>query len=441
MGVATLGLGSSGVLNNDLIDKLKSADEAAVIRPIEQRQTEINLKQQALREVKKLLNDLSDLSVNMSDRALYQSTKSNIIGDSATITTNGNAKKQSFSIDVEQLATRDIRKTKAFDTKDGPLGESGEFDLKIAGQTFHISYSEDDSLEDLGKRIEETTGGLVKTSILNTGESKPYRLILKSRDTGTDNNIVIPNGGHFTFYSVQDAQDAKFKIDGIEVTRGSNSFDDVYEGVNITLKSTGLTKIEVEKDSDKIADKMSEFVDKYNSVIETITNLTKFDKDKKVAGVLQGSSEIRSIKSKLRDIFESTFGEDGKMANDYGLTTDKKGIISFDRGKFISAIKEDPTAVENFFVGKDDTKGIFRKFNTTLFEVATKSSGELKSLQSSFDDRAKAIADSLKKAREQLENRYEILTKKFASFDMMIGNLSNTASQLDSLIQSQFSKK
>ncbi len=441
MSIATLGLGSSGVLNNDLIDKLKAADEASIVKPIEQRQKEIKLKQDALSSVKKLVNELSDLSTSMSDKTLYSSTKSEITGDSASITTNSSTKNQSFSIDVEQLATRDIRKTKAFATKDEAMGESGEFDLKIAGQTFHVSYSEDDSLEDLSKRIEETTGGLVKTSILNSGGDKPYRLILKSRDTGTDNNIVIPNGSHFTFYSVQDAQDAKFKIDGVEVTRGSNSFDDVYDGINITLNSTGLTKVDVTTDSDKVADKMGEFVDKYNNIIETISKLTSYDADKKVGAVLQGSSEIRNIKSKLRDIFETTFSENGKMASDYGLGTDKKGVVSFDRDKFTQILKDEPTSVENFFVGKDSEKGIFRKFNATLFEVSTKSTGELKSLKSSFDDRAKALAENLQKAKDRLDNRYEILTKKFASFDMLIGNLSNTATQLDSMIQAQFAKK
>jgi flagellar hook-associated protein 2 len=442
MGIATLGLGSSGVLSNDLIDKLKDADRAATVTPIEERQQEVKLKQDALKSIKSLVNDLYDLSTELSDKTLYDNTTSEVTGDSIGVEAESTAKEQTLKLDVEQLATRSIKQSyRKFESKDELVG-AGTMGLTINGTTYDIEITDTDTLQDVADKISSQTDGKIEASILNVGGDEPYRLILKSTGTGAKNEIIDDgNGINFGNVAGGTAQDAIVRMDGVKITRDSNEFDDLIEGVKITLKEVGESTVEIKRDTSKITDKMEKFVDKYNEILNTISNLTKYDAEKKVGAVLQGSSEIRSITGRLRDIFDTTFSSTGKTLEDYGIKSDKKGVLSFDKGKFANELKSSTEDLTDFFVGKDDQKGIFRKFNSELFDIGTRSSGVLKSLQTNYNDRAKSLEESLQKAKERLDNRYEILIKKFASYDAVIGKLQNSADYLSQIIEAQYAKK
>ena len=185
---------------------------------------------------------------------------------------------------------------------------------------------------------------------------------------------------------------------------------------------------------------MSEFVDKYNETIELISKLTSYDADKKVGAVLQGSSEIRGIRSQLSDIFSTSFSSGGKVAEDFGLKADKRGVITLDKDKFQESLKNSPDEIKNFFVGEGESKGIFRKFNSELFNIGTSSSGPLKSLKANYDDKSKSLIDSLEKAQKSLDNKYEIMQRKFAAYDAVIGKLKNSSDYLNSVIEAQYKK-
>jgi flagellar hook-associated protein 2 len=435
MSISTLGLGSSGVLSNDLLDKLKEADASSVIKPIERNQEALKLQQTGLKSIKDAITELNDLSTKLSDETLYKNTTADVTGDSVTIKASANAKEQTLKLDVEQLATKSIKQSyRKFESKDELVG-AGTMGLTIDGNRYNIEITDTDTLEDVAKKITEGTDGKIEASMLNVGGDEPFRLILKSTGTGAKNEITDDgNGINFGNVAGGTAQDAILRIDGVKITRDTNSFDDLVDDVSITLDKVGESKIEIKQDSESITENMSEFVDKYNETLELISKLTSYDAEKKVGAVLQGSSEIRGIRSQLTDIFATTFSENGKSAEDFGLKADKKGIITFDKDKFQEKLKDSTDEVKNFFVGEGETKGIFRKFNSELFNIGTSSSGPLKALKANYDDKSKSLAESLERAQKSLDNKYEIMQKKFASYDAVIGKLQNSANYLTSLM-------
>ncbi len=436
-GISTLGLGSSGVLNNDLLDQLRKVDTDAKIKPIERSQEDIKLKQTGLKSIKDIMNQLSDLATTLSDPSHYQATKFETFGDSVSINVDSNVAEQSMKIDVKQLAKTSIKESKGYASKDDPIGE-GNLHLEIDGNSYDIEITDEDSLETLSKKIEEQTDGKIKAYVLNAGGDEPYHIMLKSSQTGKKNDISATGG--MNFKTKQYAKDAEFKIDNATVTSSSNKIEDVIKGIDITLQKTGESTIDIKQDTEKITKEMDEFVSKYNEALKLITDLTNYDADKKVGAVFQGSSEIKSIKSQLRDIFETTFSSDGKMMEDFGLKADKKGIITFDKDQFQTTLKDSPTQLTNFFVGEGGDSGIFRKFSSTLFDITTSSSGPLKSLKENYDDKAKTLQESLERAKKSLDNKYEIMQKKFASYDAVIGRLKNSSDYLTNLIESQYKK-
>ena len=439
--LSTLGLGSQGVLTNDLLDKLKAADKTGTIDPIERNQKSIKLQQAGLVGIKDSIADLSKLSTSLSDLALYQNKSSEVTGDSLSAQVSATAKNQTLDISVEKLATRDIHSSyKKFESKDELFG-AGDITLDIDGNSYTINVSDTDTVGDVADMITEQTEGKIQSSLLNVGGDEPFRLVIKSTDTGAKNKIDITSDISFRNPAASQAHDADIRMDGILIHRDSNDVKDLVDGVDITLTKTGDSRIVISQDSDKIAGKMEEFVNKYNELLDTVKTLTNYDEDTKVAGVFQGSSEIKNMLEPIKNIFATTISTAGKMSEDFGLKMERGGKITFDKDKFTKTLSDDTTAVKNFFVGEGETKGIFRNMNTELFQIGTSSDGVLKTLKVNYDSKSKNLIESLEKAQKRLDAKYDIMQKKFASYDAVIGRLSNASSTLTSLIDAQNGNK
>ncbi|MCP4277994.1 MAG: flagellar filament capping protein FliD, partial [Gammaproteobacteria bacterium] len=68
-------------------------------------------------------------------------------------------------------------------------------------------------------------------------------------------------------------QDAKVTIDGVAITRSSNTIDDVISGVTLDLnrvESGETVNLTISRDTDNIKDKVTAFTDAYNEIIENI---------------------------------------------------------------------------------------------------------------------------------------------------------------------------
>ena len=443
--LSTLGLGSQGVLTNDILDKLKDADKASLITPIETRQKAIQNKIDEVGAIKKLMNSLSTSVTNMTYDSTYEDMKTELSGSSISIKTDGKVENQSFSLEVTKLATKDIfESSDSFSAKDSSL-QSGDITIGIGSDSFKIDIQNGDTLEDLVKNINSNTDGKIEASILNVGGSNPYKLIIKSAQTGKDNQLTITqNSDSFSngISRIGDpAQDAEFTLDGVSVTRSSNKIDDLIENITITLEKEGKTDVSLKKDNSKIVDGIKDFVEKYNELAKVLIGDTKYDSEKKEAGIFQGNSEIRSIMRSLSDIVSTTVSKDSKMAGDFGLELQRDGTLTFDESKFQKAYDSDEAKVVEFFKASDASSGMFNKLESKLFDINTSSKGTIKSLKKSLEEESKRYEELQKKAQEKLDARYEILTKKFAAADAVMGKLNSSSNVLQHMIDAQFAKK
>ncbi len=442
--LSTLGLGSQGVLTNDIIDKLKDADKAAQVTPIENRKTVVENKKTELDNIKKVVSDLSMSVTNMTYDTPYDSVTQSLSGDSVGVTTTGNVKEQTMSVDVSQLATRDIFESNdGFASKDATLS-AGTFTINL-GKDYDISIDDGDTLEDLVDKINKNTDSKVEASILNVGGDNPYRLIVKSTGTGQENQISISTDSDSFSNDIDrvgdPAQDAVFKVDGIEMTRSTNTIDDVVDNITLDLEKTGKTDITIKKDPSKIIDGIKDFVEKYNNTINVISTDTKYDSKNKEAGIFQGNSEIRNISRSLQDIISTTISKDGKNANDFGLDIQRDGTLTFDETKFKEAYNENSDETVEFFKASNATDGLFNKLESQLFDISTSSTGTLKTLKKNYDDDITRLTDEIAKAQERLDSQYDILTKKFADYDLIMGQLSSQSATLDDMIKAQYTDK
>ena len=438
--LSTLGIGSDGALSYDIIDKLKDADKSAIVKPIEQKIELNRLKQDKLSELTSLVRTLGTEVVNMSDPALYQAKEATVTGSAVSVEAELNAPVGEHTLNVTQLATSDIKQSQTGYAYDGALMGEGTMHLEIDGKSFDIEVSATDSIKDVVKKINENTDGKIEASLLNTGGDNPYRLILKSAETGEKNSITVT--GDFAFDQVgSGAKDASFTFDGIQISRASNHVEDLIDGLKIDLKQEGTTTVSVTQNQDKLLEGMEKFVEAYNKMVQAFTESTKFDKTTKDTGLFQGNSAIRLAVSTLKDALVLTKSKEGKTIADFGLELQRDGTLSLDKNKLKTALQNDPKAVENFFRGTDGRNGAFNRLDSAIFDIKTSSKGILKSLGNDLKAHGERLSEEKKSAEKRLEDRYNIMTRKFAAYDAVIAKLKSQGDSLQAMIDAELAQK
>ncbi len=156
-------------------------------------------------------------------------------------------------------------------------------------------------------------------------------------------------------------QDASVEIDGIGITRDSNSIDDVINGVTIDLarvESGTTVNLTISRDSDSIKSSANNFITEYNDIIEFINQQFTFDEDTKSSGVLSGESALSTIKSTIQSTITSRnllLPANYNALSLIGITSDKDGKLSLKDSDFLSAINTDFLAVRRLFTPEGTT--------------------------------------------------------------------------------------
>ncbi|NOJ65621.1 flagellar filament capping protein FliD [Helicobacter pylori H13-1] len=193
--LSSLGLGSK-VLNYDVIDKLKDADEKALIAPLDKKMEQNVEKQKALVEIKTLLSALKGPVKTLSDYSTYISRKSNVTGDALSTSVGAGVPIQDIKVDVQNLAQGDINELGAkFSSRDDIFSQV-DTTLKFYTQNkdYAVNIKAGMTLGDVAQSITDATNGEVMGIVMKTGGNDPYQLMVNTKNTGEDNRIYF--GSH-----------------------------------------------------------------------------------------------------------------------------------------------------------------------------------------------------------------------------------------------------
>jgi flagellar hook-associated protein 2 len=194
--LSSLGAGS-GVLTYDVIDKLKKADESAMVTPFERRLKNVENQKKELSALTTQINLLKSSIADFKDGEIFQKRLAKVSGGSVSAEVNPGVSVQKITMDVTQLAQNDIYQSNGFSSKDSKINNTGDdqtLKFSYAGQEHDITLKNGATLSDLRDAINEANIG-VTASIIDTGsDSNPYKLILKGNKTGKDNIIKLDYG-------------------------------------------------------------------------------------------------------------------------------------------------------------------------------------------------------------------------------------------------------
>jgi len=369
-GISFSGL-ASGIDSAAIIDALISA-ERVPINILEARKAESQEKIDLLGTLKGLVQDLESKAQALGSLASFMGYEvSASTTGIATFSASGSASAGSHTLEVTSLASAHRI---AFDGVSDPTtplaGSDGEtLSFDYGGTNYQITVNAaTSSLNEIAAAINEATGGEVVATIVNSGTaaSPSHQLVLAGKDTGSDKQItnlattIAGLGGTTTLTT---ASDAVAIIDGLQITRSTNDFNDVIEGVSISLQATNVgdpIAFTVAVDSQGIKDRIGEFVDAYNAVIDFIETQSQYDEDAGAGGALFGDTVLRSITSTLQNVLFSQ--SVAQVQNDplgfgtlrlVGISQDDSGRLSVDDTAMDAKMAEDLDAFADLFVDTD----------------------------------------------------------------------------------------
>lgn len=461
--LSSLGFGS-GVLTQDTLDKLKEAEQKARIDPYTKKIEENTTKQKDLTELKTKLSTFQAAVSSLGDSTAFAKRKvvaSITDNPPASLSVTSGVALQSMNINVTQLAQKDVYQSKGLENDSGYINASLEGSANLTffsnGKEYTVTIDKNTTYSDLVDKINTATGGEIVAKMVNTGEKDaPYRLTLTSKETGEDSAISfypgaknsdgkyeVDQNAKSVFKSlgwnldeealnaegfdpakskkgvgiidneddplhIQKAQDAKFTMDGIKMTRSSNTITDLGVGITLTLNKTGEINFDVQQDSESVTKAMQDMVDAYNDLVLNLNAATDYNSETGTKGSLQGVTEVNSIRSSIISVLFKTQSVDGTVEDDngnkvntkvmlslqdYGLSMTDSGTLNFDSSTFESKMKENPDLTESFFsgitqykdinytgdlikedslkdyLGKEDDKGI--SFESGKFQIVT----------------------------------------------------------------------
>jgi len=386
--LSKIGVGS-GLDTSALIEALVEADTVAQKENLDKLEENAKNKISAFSVLKSNLKDFKDIVSQIQSQQQYGFVGQSSDATVATLTASGSKAGSTInsSLTVTTLATSHSLTGPSYNS---PTATVGARTLTInfgtwsadptsgGGQSFtsngqdqiQITTSSSSTLVDLRDAINSAATDSdndgekdVNASIIFDGTN--YMLMLKS-ESGASNEMKISDNHAsptYAYDATDGAQltqrvagiDAAFTVDGISMTRSSNSFDDLFDGFTLDLKKTSSSAIRIssEVDLDSVKTLVEGYVGTYNEVMQSLTIMGQNDMvDDENDGALIGDSTLREVKAELREMSSTAIGgyEGGPYYLSFlGVSTQRDGSLNFDPKKLETQFKAKPETVRAFF--------------------------------------------------------------------------------------------
>ncbi|MEQ9346899.1 MAG: flagellar filament capping protein FliD [Thalassospira sp.] len=398
--------GSSNIDFVDTVDQMIAARRIPADN-LEKRVEANDEKIAALKELQTLIGTLKDSMANLygatsfdnsknifESKTIFASSDGTSAGSLIGVAASNAAESGSYTFEIDQVASKhklssDTQAVAASADITGITG-TGTFTVTGGAGSSTVTVAAGDSLQEIRDKInniKDSTG--VQASVVKVSATEST-IILTSTEEGVDNRMSFSDDSGNVLQSlgilsdptninatnvIDDGNDAMIQLDGIAVTRGSNEFSDLIDGLSISLydaePGTQVT-IEVEQDLNQAKTAILDFVEAYNAVQSFINEKTYVDPTTFKASedaVLLGNSAVKSIESSLQQIAGSfadgvtdrvgkddytVFAEIGISFLGYGETEDSslERTLEIDETALNEALLNNPSEVMELFLFK-----------------------------------------------------------------------------------------
>lgn len=453
--ISSIGIGS-GLDAESIITQLVTLEKSR-LTTLQSEASLIQTRLSTVSQLKSLAATLEDKLKVLSDASKWSSAMA-VSSSNATVlsaTTGSNAVAGNYTIDITATA-RSQNMTSGQFAADHAFTAGGTLSIQMGATSnpaVNIEVAAGSSLAQVAAAINKSNAG-VSASILNDGSGQ--RLVLSSTSTGTEHQFSITGSGDLDVLNhnandssllasktgdasatgaFQAATNAQATINGVSVSSGSNTFDNVIQGLSFTAATTGSSTLTVSSDTETLQKQVTEFVAAYNALNSLLATSTKYEESTQTAGIFQGDSTIVNLQNSLRRAFaesSSTSTVFQRLA-DVGIEIKAGGSMSINESKLKEGLQKNATEMAKFFAeGSDgfadkmqaytqsiqDSSGIL----DTKSEALNKASKRNTSEQDKVNDRATSV-------EARLRAQYSALDTKMASLNALNAYVTQQVAQ------------
>lgn len=214
----------------------------------------------------------------------------------------------------------------------------------------------------------------VSASLIRDSATGQYRLLMASKNSGTENAITVTNnlgpdsGGairpDFNNQVIQAAANSSITIGSgagaITSEFQTNRVDGLIAGVTLNLLQADPTRtisVAVKADDSQVGEAVQEFVDDYNDLIKYLNDQTSYVAETGTAGLLLGNRPVAGVRDRLERLVTGTvpgLTTGLRRLSQIGVTIGDKGTLTFSQSKLDNILagqdsEIDPSEVRNLF--------------------------------------------------------------------------------------------
>lgn len=301
-----------------------------------------------------------------------------------------------------------------------------------------IDLSTAKTLTEIRDAINDDASNPGVTATIIAGDGSNQKLILTANNTGEASALNISYNGavNLGMTTLNDIGgdltllNSEVNVDGYNITRATNSLDDIVTGVTFNLINAdpGNThSVKIQRDTSAIKNLVQDFSDAYDSLRAEISTQR--------SGQLRSDSALLTIERQLSNTL-NTAATAGpfKYLTDAGLSMQQDGSMTFEAADLQAALEADFDGIAQLFGAEDDGYAS-RFYNLTESWLGT--GGLLESRTDGLNARIEDVQDKQLNEQQSLikiEARYNA---QFSALDSLVSSLSSTSAylsqQLDSL--------
>ena len=406
--ITTLGIGS-GLDISALVDAIVGAERAPEDNRLTNIEETVNAKITAFGTIKSKLASVEDALSSLKSMSTFTSrevtTSYSGSAEVLTATATSTASLNTYEVEVTALAKKQSLYTVGFDSMTDTIG-TGTMDIRFGTTVYDVDTdtytsftsnststvsitvdSTNNTVTSMRDYINDNDLGFTASIVDDGSSSGNFILVLTSEDYGVENSmeIVITDSGdgddtdssglsRLAFSSAatnllegQAAADAALTVNGISMTRSSNTIVSAIDGVTMTLtdvsNGSAVVNLTVARDTSGIEEDVNEFVDTYNEFIAEYEVLIGYDAASGVSGLLLGDATMNNISNLLRSnigTVVNSLDSDFRALSDIGILRTVDGTLEFNSSTLTDALTDNIDDVGRLFapIGTPDNSNV-----------------------------------------------------------------------------------
>ena len=307
------------------------------------------------------------------------------------------------------------------------VSSNNSLQLVLGSNTYNITLAPgENNLNGLASELNNIAGNPVTASVSTSNGVSSLVVTANQLGAATMQLEDMPASGPPTNLlsavnnNAVQGSNAVFKLNGISISKATNSINDIIPGLTFNLLSqpSGSVTLSLNSDRSQLTNALGDLTTKYNAVVDQIDAQMGSN-----AGLLSGDFAVRAVQDDLRQLTTYSAASSSTSLATLGVTFDSTGKMQFD-----------PTAVNSLTDAQLSDAFKYLGSSTTGFGVVA---SQFTQLSDPVSGLIKTEEDGLSNENTQLGNRIDDLSTRLASVEAALNLQLQQADAAVASLQSQ----